>query len=170
MVKLGNYNNEKQAQETLKANELKLLRDNVLSVIRQIEDTLLSDVVDMYDTFYYLKKNDKTFADDLWSKYLTKSEKIDVNSYFGFRAEGTDYYFHITITKNGVGCYYSHNKNEWVKDGWRTPYDIKGELDRYDKEQLDNLLKSALLLTANLPAYIEGFFKCVSERRVPNKC
>ena len=59
MVKLGNYNNEKQAQETLKANELKLLRDNVLSVIRQIEDTLLSDVVDMYDTFYYLKKNCK---------------------------------------------------------------------------------------------------------------
>ena len=170
MVKLGNYNKEKEAQETLKANELKLLRDNVSSVIRQIEDTLLSDVVDMSDTFYYLKNNDKTFADDLWSKYLTKSEKIAVNSFFGFCAKDTDYYFHITITKNGVGCYYSYDKNVWVKGGGRTPHDIKGKLDLYDKEQLDNLLKSALLLTANLPAYIEGFFKCVSERRVPNKC
>ena len=166
MVKLGNYNAEKQAQETLKTNELKLLRDNVLSVIQQIEGTLLSDVVDMYDTFFYLQKNDETFAEDLWSKYLTKSDKIDVNSYFGFRAKGTDYQFHITITKNGVGCYYSYDKTEWVKGGWSTPCDIKGVLDHYDKEQLDKLLKSALLLTANLPAYIEGFFKCVSDRKV----
>lgn len=170
MIKLGNYEANKAAQETLKENELKFLRENLITLIKQIEDTFQSDVADIVDTYSYVEAHDKQFAEKLWSKYLLESDKIDVNSYFGFNARGSHYYFHIVTTKNGVGCYYDFNKFEYVKDNWRFPKDIKEGLAEtglgYIKENLESMIDSAQKFIAYFPAYRDGFFKCVSEHKV----
>lgn len=178
MIKLGNYESNKAAQETLKENELKLLRSNLLNLICEIEETLLPDVVDIVDTYSYLNKNDKQFAEKLWKDYLQKNkysknaERIQLNSYFGFSVSdfGMSYYFHIVTTKNGVGCYYDCNKNEYVKGNWCFPKDIKEGLSNdglgYTKEQLKSMIDSAQKFIAYFPPYRDGFFKCVSEHKV----
>lgn len=172
MIKLGNYESEKEAQERLKENELKLLRTNLLNLICEIEDTLQQDVVDICDTYAFIKEDDKAFAEKLWKNYLCNSSQIEVNSYFGFscRYHCDGYYFHIVVTRYGVGCYYDTNKNQYKKDNWRHPFDIKEGLQGdglgYTKGQLECLIDTAQRFIAYFPSYRDGFFKCVSERKV----
>ena len=172
MIKLGNYASEKDAQERLKENELKLLRTNLLNLICEIEETLQPDVVDICDTYEFIKKDDKEFAEKLWKNYLCNSDRIDINSYFGFcsRDFGDRFYFHIVATRYGVGCYYDANKNQFKKDDWMHPYDIKEGLRNdgmgYTKRQLECLVDTAQKFIAYFPSYRDGFFKCVSERKV----
>lgn len=178
MIKLGNYEANKSAQETLKENEIKMLRENLITLIKQIESTFQSDVADIADTYSYVTAHDKQFAEKLWADYLQRDqysknkERIQVNSYFGFSVHdyGMPYYFHIVTTPNGVGCYYDRNKCEYQKDNWRFPKDIKDGLAEnglgYTKEQLECMIDSAQKFIAYFPAYRDGFFKCVSERKV----
>lgn len=172
MVKLGNYNMAKDAQERMEQTEMKMLQTNLVSLIQEIEDTLQPMVVDMCDTYLYLKDEDKDFAESLWREYLTKSVRIDVNSYWGFKGKESDYYFKVSMTRHGVGCYHDCSQRQYTQDNWRYPHNIKKNIEvlGYNKEQLECLIESAKQLLAYFPTYSDGFFKCVSNRKVDKPC
>ena len=166
MIKLGNYEANFDAQKRLEETEIKMLHNNLIALIEEIEQTILPDVIDMEDTFLFIKKKDEAFAGELWSKYLVKSDTIDVNSYFGFKYKKKTLARNIVVTSKGAGCYYDNNGNEFNKDSWAKPQDIKNLLGIYSKNQLADLIDSAQNLLAHFPSYQEGFFKCVSARQI----
>lgn len=167
-VRLGDYKKNKQL-DMLKGS---IIHNAKLDTIKRLVaemDNLVQLANDVYDTFYYIKENDKDFANQLWRFLcLNKEDNVRINSYFAWDARCGSY---VCISAYGIGIYHQNLKNDLIKcfncdekDLYRGKGMLLDFLSKYDLEDsiLDKIIEELQLLYTHFETYADDFFECVS--------
>lgn len=170
-VVLGNYVANKTMSVIDATIEHQIKIDTIKSLVKKL-DKQVGMANDIYDTYWYIKDNDKEFAEKLW-KLLCRNKigDIDINSYLSWGI-GTDSY--ARISRYGVNIYNCRIKdkilllhNNEKELGWGkvmlVDYLAHFELDDKILDQIINELKAFLKYFEN---YANTFFESVSNYKV----
>lgn len=170
-VVLGNYVANKTMSVIDATIEHQIKIDTIKSLVKKL-DKQVGMANDIYDTYWYIKDNDKEFAEKLW-KLLCRNKigDIDINSYFAWGI-GIGSYAHLS--RNGVGIYNYRIKDKLLllhnnekELGWGkvmlVDYLAHFELDDKILDQIINELKAFLKYFEN---YANTFFESVSNYKV----
>lgn len=170
-VVLGNYVANKTISVIDATIEHQIKIDTIKSLVKKL-DKQVGMANDIYDTYWYIKDNDKEFAEKLW-KLLCRNKigDIDINSYFSWGI-GVGSYAHIS--KYGVNIYNYRIKDKLLllhnnekELGWGkvmlVDYLAHFELDDKIIDQIINELKAFLKYFEN---YANTFFESVSNYKV----
>lgn len=170
-VVLGNYVANKTMSVIDATIEHQIKIDTIKSLVKKL-DKQVGMANDIYDTYWYIKDNDKEFAEKLW-KLLCRNKigDIDINSYFSWGI-GVGSYAHIS--KYGVNIYNCRIKDKLLllhnnekELGWGkvmlVDYLAHFELDDKILDQIINELKAFLKYFEN---YANTFFESVSNYKV----
>lgn len=149
-IRKGNFDREFEIKNDALVCENQEKKVRVLKLIEKCK-IFVEDIKDIIDTFYYVKSQDKKFAQRLWSEILCHKD-IDVNSYWGFSFKA-DYYNSAVFRTNGIVLFYDPNDENHYR------------LDENDKawtgKDLKNFVESTPIKTAALEKFIrslEGFY------------
>lgn len=170
-VVLGNYVANKTISVIDATIEHQIKIDTIKSLVKKL-DKQVGMANDIYDTYWYIKDNDKEFAEKLW-KLLCRNKigDIDINSYFSWGI-GVGSYAHIS--KYGVNIYnyrikdqllLLHNNEKELVWGKVMLVDFLAHFELDDKilDQIINELKAFLKYFEN---YANTFFESVSNYKV----
>lgn len=170
-VVLGNYVANKTMSVIDATIEHQIKIDTIKSLVKKL-DKQVGMANDIYDTYWYIKDNDKEFAEKLW-KLLCRNKigDIDINSYFSWGI-GVGSYAHIS--KYGVNIYnyrikdkllLLHNNEKELVWGKVMLVDFLAHFELDDKiiDQIINELKAFLKYFEN---YANTFFESVSNYKV----
>ena len=172
-VVLGNYVANKTISVIDATIEHQIKIDTIKTLVKDL-DKQVEMANDIYDTYWYIKDNDKEFANKLWNLLCrNKIGDIDINSYFSWGI-GIGSYAHIS--RYGVNIYNCrikdkllllHNDEKGLYRGkvMLIDYIANFELDDKILDQIINELKAFL---AHFNDYAQTFFECVSNYKVPN--
>ena len=104
MVRLGNYTESKRLDcvKQKVAHQAKI--DTIKGLVANM-DNLVQLANDIYDTYYYIRKDDNEFAKQLWHLLCrNRANGIEINSYFSWSAKIGGYAY---ISRYGVSIYNS---------------------------------------------------------------
>jgi hypothetical protein len=169
-IKLGNYNQSKSLKE-MKENiahntKIETIKKMIVMLEEQVE--LARDI---YDTYYYIDKNNEEFAGKLWTLLVTKKNKhnFDLNSYFAWKI---GYGGHAMLSRYGVSIYNSDIKSNLIKvfnvndekDLYRGKIMLKDYLEKcyVNDEILDRMIEDLQVFLTDFKQYAEKFFNSVS--------
>lgn len=172
-VVLGNYVANK-TMSVIDANiEHQIKIDTIHTLVKKL-DKQVEMASNIYDTYWFIKDNDKEFAEKLWDLLCrNKIGNIDINSYFAWGI-GIGSYAHLS--RNGVGIYNCrikdnllllHNDEKGLYRGKvkLVDYIANFKLDYKILDQIINELKTFLVHFEN---YANTFFESVSNYKVQN--
>ena len=172
-VVLGNYVANK-TMSAIGANvEHQIKIDTIKSLVKKL-DKQVEMANDIYDTYWYIKDNDKEFAEKLW-KLLCRNNigDIHINSYFSCGI-GIGSYAHIS--RHGVNIYNCrikdkllllHNDEKELYRGKVMLVDYIGHFGLEDKI-LDQIISELKAFICHFENYANAFFESVSNYKVKN--
>ena len=167
-IKLGNYNQSKSLKEMKEniAHNAKIETINKMIVMLEEQVELARDI---YDTFFYIKKNDKEFSEKLWNLLTDKNEyEIRINSYFSWEI---GYGGYVMLSRYGVCVYHQFIRDTLIKDFnvdekdlYRGKIMLKDYLEKYyvSDEILDKMIEDLQVFLTDFKQYAEKFFNSVS--------
>jgi maltose-binding protein MalE len=124
---------------------------------------------DIYDTYFYVVKNDEEFSKKLWNLLTDKNKyEIHINSYFSWEI---GYGGYVMLSRYGVCIYNQAVKKTLIKDFnvdekdlYRGKIMLKNYLEKYyvSDEILDKMIEDLQVFLSNFRQYAEKFFNSVS--------
>lgn len=159
-IVLGNYVANKTMSVIDATIEHQIKIDTIHTLVKKL-DKQVGMANDIYDTYWYIKDNDKEFAEKLW-KLLCRNKigDININSYLSWGI-GTDSYAHLS--RHGVNIYNCRIKDIYGDKVKLVDYLAHFELDDKILDQIINELKAFLVHFEN---YANTFFESVSNYKV----
>ena len=172
-VVLGNYVANKTISVIDATIEHQIKIDTIKTLVKDL-DKQVEMANDIYDTYQFIKDNDKEFAEKLW-KLLCRTEigNIDINSYFAWGIGIGSSYAHLS--RNGVSIY-----NYRIKDKLLLLHNDEKELYRgkvmlldyianfeLDDKILDHIINELKGFLVHFNDYANTFFECISNYKVP---
>lgn len=167
-IKLGNYNQSKALKEMKEniAHNAKIETINKMIVMMEEQVELARDI---YDTFFYIKKNDKEFSEKLWG-LLTDKNKYDIhiNSYFSWEIGFGGY---VMLSRYGVCVYHQLIKETLIKDFnvdekdlYRGKIMLKDYIEKYSISDgiLNKMIEDLQVFLSDFKQYADKFFNSVS--------
>lgn len=170
-VKLGNFVKNKNL-EVLKSSIAYETKMNTIKGIISNMDNLVELANDIYDTYYYIKKIDKDFAEKLWRLLCRNDNEININSYFSWGAKIGCY---VYLSRYGVAIYNSSIKDDlmyYYECDEKELYRGKALLLDYletrilNEKILDEILENLSTLCSNFESYANTIFNSVSEYKI----
>ena len=171
-VVLGNYVANKTISVIDATIEHQIKIDTIKTLVKDL-DKQVEMANDMYDTYWYIKDNDKEFANKLWNLLCrNKIGDIDINSYFSWGI-GIGSYAHIS--RYGVNIYNCrikdkllllHNDEKELYRGKVMLLDYIAHFDLDDKI-IDQIIRELKAFLVHFNDYANTFFECVSNYKVP---
>ena len=166
VLNLDAFKNAKLEHDNYVGNKLNLRKDILLSLMEKME-TFVSDMNDIADTFYAVKRIDKAYSQKLW-EYLSGNKRIDINSHWGAACDDPRYFYtNICVNRKGLCIFYDIEEqrlDDWDALGWQgnnaKEYIQNANLD---SEILDKYIYSTERFIEDFPAFRDGFFKMVEE-------
>ena len=171
-VVLGNYVAKKTMSAIGATIERQIKIDTIKSLVKKL-DKQVGMANDIYDTYWYIKDNDKEFAEKLW-KLLCRNKigNININSYLSWGIGIGSYAY---ISRHGVNIYNCRIKDKLLllhndeKELYRgkvmlVDYIANFELDDTILDQIIDELKAFICHFEN---YANTFFESVSNYKVP---
>jgi hypothetical protein len=167
-IKLGNYNQSKALKEMKEniAHNAKIETINKMIVMLEEQVELANDI---YDTYFYVKKNDEEFSKKIWSLLTYKADcKIRINSYFSWEI---GYGGYAMLSRYGVCVYHQKIRDILIKDFnvdekdlYRGKIMLKDYLEKYyvSDEILDRMIEDLQVFSTDFNLYAEKFFNSVS--------
>ena len=167
-IKLGNYNQSKALKEMKEniAHNAKIETINKMIVMLEEQVELARDI---YDTFFYVAKNDEEFSKKLWNLLTDKNKyEIHINSYFSWEI---GYGGYAMLSRYGVCVYHQFIRNTLIKDFnvdekdlYRGKIMLKDYLEKYyvRDEILDKMIEDLQVFLTDFKQYAEKFFNSVS--------
>lgn len=167
-IRLGNYNQSKALKEMKEniAHNAKIETINKMIVMLEEQVKLACDI---YDTYFYVKKNDEEFVKNLWNLLVTKNEyNIRLNSYFSWEIGFGGY---VMLSRYGVSIYHQFIRDTLIKDFNVDEKDLyhgkvmlKDYLEKYyvSDEILDRMIEDLQVFLSDFDSYADKFFKSVS--------
>lgn len=174
-IRLGNFVENK----TIKSIKENIERNVKLETIIELIDNMDKHVQlcnDIFDTYQYIKRIDKGFADKLWaSLYRNRFADININSYWSWSVGYSSY---ILISRYGVSVYNQsirqtlmdyYNLDE--KDIYRGKVLLSDYIDDFNVSDIiiDKMLKELTTLFVNFEEYANDFFESVSSYKIVEK-
>lgn len=174
-VKLGNYNENKKL-DYIKQNVAHKSKIETIKGLVANMDNLVQLANDVYDTYYYIHKNDSKFAEQLWRLLCrNKVNGIDINSYFSWGAKIGS---HAYLSKYGVAIYHQSLKNDLMtyfdcdeKDLYRGKALLLDYMEGVDlvDSALDQIIEELQVIIASFETYANDFFNSVSAYKIVKK-
>lgn len=175
-VVLGNFELNKSIKETCVKTKRTMQIQEIENLINKLENQVYL-AEDIYDTYFYVKKQDANFAKKLWS-VLCNIEKrntdvyINVNSYFAF---GIGYNRKVHLSRFGVS-YINTNIKEDIFDQYGLCENemASGEVMLKDyirdfhikDDEIEHILTELNKFLNHFDKYAQKFFDCVSNYQV----
>ena len=176
-IRLGNYTENKMLDcvKQKVAHQAKI--DTIKGLVANT-DNLVQLANDIYDTYWYIRKNDNEFAKQLWELLCrNRANRIRINSYFAWGAVGSDSLLcsHAYISRYGVSIYHQSIKDQLMghfgcdeKDLYRGKALLLDYLKVTDLDDnvLDKIIEELQVLIASFETYANDFFNSVSAYNV----
>lgn len=176
-IRLGNYTENKMLDcvKQKVAHQAKI--DTIKGLVANM-DNLVQLANDIYDTYFYIRKNDNEFAKQLWELLCrNRANRIRINSYFAWGAVGSDSLLcsHAYLSRYGVSIYHQSIKGQLMGHFGCDEKDLcrgKALLLYYlkvadlDDNVLDKIIEELQVFIASFETYANDFFNSVSAYNV----
>ena len=176
-IRLGNYTENKMLDcvKQKVAHQAKI--DTIKGLVANT-DNLVQLANDIYDTYFYIRKDDDKFAEQLWELLCrNRANRIRINSYFAWGAVGSDSLLcsHAYISRYGVSIYHQSIKCQLMGHFGCNEKDLcrgKALLLDYlkvadlDDNVLDKIIEELQVFIASFETYANDFFNSVSAYNV----
>lgn len=162
-IRKGNFDRALELRNERLSSENNEKKARVLALIEKCRP-FIEDIVDIVDTFRYVKSKDAEFAKKLWS-YLLNGE-IDVNSYWGFRSRKQWDSKGVTFTRKDAVIFYDPDDgNRKLNDrdvNWEgVPLKTYLSTNEVSTKALSCFIESLEDFYVKFPSYRDGFFKMI---------
>lgn len=162
-IRKGNFDRALELKQERLSNENKEKKERVLALIEKCRP-FIEDIVDIVDTYRYVKSKDAAFGKALWNYLLNGSDgAIDVNSYWGFRSRKYILNHSVTFTRKDAVIFYGPDDGNRLRendDNWEgvplEGYLSNNEVSTY---ALLHFIESLENFYVKFPSYRDGFFK-----------
>lgn len=161
-IRKGNFDRALELKHEKLYNENSEKKKRVLALIEKCKP-FIDDIVDIVDTFWYVKSKDAGFGEKLWT-YLVRGE-IDVNSHWGFRSKKNWTSEGVTFTRSDAVIFYvpeSHNLLNENDEKWEgVSLEDYLSTKKVSTEALLLYIDSLEDFYIKFPSYRDGFFKMI---------
>jgi len=160
-IRKGNFDRALELKNERISNENREKKERVLALIEKCRP-FIEDIVDIVDTYWYVKSKDTEFGEKLWL-YLCHGE-IDVNSYWGFCAK-KNYYASVKFTRKDAVIFYDPDKKSRLNNNdeeWEgVPLKSYLSTKEVSTSALLCYIESLEDFYVKFPSYRDGFFKMI---------
>jgi len=163
-IRKGNFDRALELKQERLSNENKEKKERVLALIEKCRP-FIEDIVDIVDTYWYVKSKDAAFGKALWNYLLNGSDgTIDVNSYWGFCSK-KNYYASVKFTRKDAVIFYDPDKKSRLNnndDKWEgVPLEGYLSTNEVSTSALLCYIESLEDFYVKFPSYRDGFFKMI---------